>query len=108
MTTIEIIHTANFYYDSWSQLSFVTWIESYSISMLSKVLEFRSNIFYIDFYEKTQNIPGIVQICIKFLWEGLWFDNLYYGTNLVLKQSTEKKSDDPFYSPIVSQSNPRF
>jgi hypothetical protein len=66
---------------------------------MSKVIQFRSDLYYLDYYSKEENIPGMLQICVAFFWEVIWIDNLYYGTNPILDQSETNKK-----SPVV-QSN---
>lgn len=85
ITAIDLTHSGYWIYSQWSQLDFAQWAESYCLSMLSKMIDFRNNIFYIEWFEEQGNYPGIIQIIINYLWEGIMFDNLYYGTNLVLK-----------------------
>ena len=79
ITIIDIIHTGHFYADQYSSFTFSQWVESFVLSLMSKTISFRNNLLYLDYYEKQGNIPGQIQIVLSFIWELLWFENLYYG-----------------------------
>lgn len=99
VTLLDITRTGLVYRAMYSQLSVAQAIESVSLNTISKVLEFRNNGFYLEHYARQENWPGIISILIKLCREALLFKNLYYGKNVVLKQTEQT-------SPLVMASRP--
>ena len=59
-------------------VTFGQYTESLILNTLSKVIEYRTMIKNIQEFEKVNNNPGIFQEILAFMWESIWFDNLYY------------------------------
>jgi hypothetical protein len=89
ITIIDYIRLFDHYGESWRSMTALQWFESFMLSLMSKAMIFRANIFYIEYYEKTNNTAGIVSSVLKFMYDSLLFENLYYGDNAVLKQTNE-------------------
>jgi len=65
---------------------------------MSKSIKFRNELLYLRHYSEIDDKPGIIQICVAFVWEVIWIDNLYYGTDPILEQSEDVPRDPLVFS----------
>ena len=55
----------------------------------------------IEYYEKEGNTPGMFKEVLLFIWETIWFDNIYYEgpTEIVIDKNEIYIRENP--KPIV-------
>ena len=71
-------------------MSFGNFAESLIFNIASNVIKYRKNVENIQAYEKSNNIAGIYQEVTAFIWETVWFENLYYeGSGLTTVEQLE-------------------
>ena len=58
-------------------MTFGRWVESAVLSCMSRVIEYRALVNSLLKHELEGNIPGIVDDCIAFFRQTIFFENLY-------------------------------
>jgi len=64
LSYVDIIEKFNKYIDMYSLFlvnnSVGQFIESFILTLMSKVIQFRSDLYYLDYYSKNENVPGMI------------------------------------------------
>jgi len=70
-------------------------------------MEIRNSVDYLVWYYNGNNVPGQIMVVVHLIWINLWFENRYYGSNPVYRQSEELTANDLIENPEKVITAPR-